>query len=351
MTAVAAVSSRAQVRVADAARVRALRRARHAREVRVVVLVLAVVAGAGLLALVLGDYRLDPSALWSALTGRGTALDRTVVWDLRLPRVALAVVAGAAFGLAGGVFQVVFANPLASPDILGVSGGASVAAVVALLVLGWSGASVSAAAFLGAALVAAALHLVSRGRDWGQRFVLTGVGAAFLCSAVVGYLLTRAGVRQAQGALVWTVGSLGAARWREVAVVGAVLLAGAACLGVLAGRLRALQLGSEVAAGLGVSGASRVWLGLVAVGLVGAATSVVGPVGFVALAAPPLARRSVGTGSVALVATAATGSAMVLVADLVAQHALPGVALPTGVVTGAVGAPYLLWLLSREERR
>ncbi len=331
-------------------RVRAIRRRDRAREVRVTLVVLVVVAAAGALALALGDYRLDPGALWSALTGHGTALDRTVVWDLRLPRATLAVLAGACFALAGGVFQVLFANPLASPDILGVTGGASVAAVAALLVLGWSGPAVSGAAFAGAACAAAVLHLVSRGRDAGQRFLLTGVGVAFLCSAVVGYLLTRSGVRQAQGALVWTVGSLGAARWGEVTVVGVALAVGTCCLAALSRRLRVLQLG-EVARGLGVPAVSRLLLVLVAVGLVGAATSVVGPVGFVALAAPPLARRSVGTGSPALVATAATGAAIVLLADVVAQHALPGAVLPTGVVTGLVGAPYLLWLLRRGERR
>ena len=264
--------------------------------------------------------------------------------------------AGAAFGLAGGVFQTLFANPLASPDLLGVTGGATVAAVLALLVLGWSGAPVGGAAFVGAGVVAAGLHLASRGgtehgRDTGHRFVLTGIGVAFLCSAVVAYLLSRAQVRVAQTALVWTAGSLGAARWGEVAAVTGGLLLFGGLLAALSPRLRVLQLGAETAGGLGVRvDRTRAVLVLAAVGLVASATAVVGPVAFVALCAPPIARRVVRTGSPALPAVAAVGAAVVLLADLVAQHALPTTSLPTGVVTGAVGAPYLLWLLGRGVR-
>jgi len=336
--------------------VRAGRHGRRRRELRVTAVVVLVLVGAAVTALALGDYALTPTQVWGALLGDGTELDRTVVRELRLPRVVLAVTAGAAFGLAGGVFQTLFANPLASPDILGVTGGATVAAVVALLVLGWSGAGVGAAAFVGAGAVAAGLHLVSRGgvrhgRDTGHRFVLTGVGVAFLCSAVVAFLLSRAQVRAAQAALVWTTGSLGAARWGEVAVVAGGLVAFGGALALLSPRLRMLQLGAETAAGLGVPvDRSRSALLVAAVGLVASATAVVGPVAFVALCAPPIARRAMRTGSPALPAAAAVGAAVVLLADLVAQHALPATTLPTGVVTGAVGAPYLLWLLARGER-
>ncbi len=339
-----------------AALVAGLRGARRAKEVRVTCAVVVVVLVGVVLALAVGDYALSLRGALRALVASGDALDRTIVWELRLPRAALAVSVGAALGLAGGVFQTLFANPLASPDLLGVSGGATVAAVVALLVLGWSGGAVAGAAFVGAAVVAAGLHLVSRGgvahdRDTGHRFVLTGVAVSFLCSAIVAYLLSRAQLRAAQSALVWTAGSLGAARWSEVlVVVGGLVVFGSAAV-LLAPRLRALQLGPETATGLGVGVArSRALLLGASVGLVASATSVVGPVAFVALCAPPVARRLVGTGSPALPAVAAVGAAMVVHADLVAQHALPSTSLPTGVVTGAIGAPYLLWLLSRGGR-
>lgn len=333
-------------------RVRAGRRARRRRERAVTLGALVLVVVLALVGLGLGDYPLSPQDAWAVITGQGSRLDRTILLDLRLPRAALAVVVGVAFALAGGIFQTVFANPLASPDLLGVTGGASVAAVWALLVLGATGPVVGLAAFAGAAAVAGGLLALTRGKDLsGQRFVLTGVGVAFMASGAVGYLLSRAQVQAAQTALVWTAGSLGAARWSEVALVtGALVLATPALLAT-AGSLRALQLGPDVATGLGVRvERTRAGLLAVAVVLVAGATAVVGPVGFVALCAPPLARRLVRTGSPALPAVAAVGAALVLAADLVAQHALPGVNLPTGVVTGAVGAPYLLWLLARGVR-
>lgn len=329
------------------------RRRRLARERRLTGAVLGVVLAAAVASLVLGDYSMAPAELWAALTGNGTDLDRTIVWELRMPRAALAAVTGVAFAAAGGIFQTLFANPLASPDLLGVTGGASVAAVWALLVAGASGPVVGLAAFAGAGVVAGALLVLSRGRDLsGHRFVLTGVGVAFMCSGAIGFLLTRAQVRVAQTALVWTVGSLGAARWAEVVVVAVALLLAGLPLALAGRTLRALQLGPLTATGLGVPvERSRAGLLAVAVVLVASATAVVGPIGFVALCAPPVARRLVGTGSPALVTVGAVGAGIVLVADLLAQHAVPGVSLPTGVVTGAVGAPYLLWLLARGGRR
>jgi iron complex transport system permease protein len=334
------------------ARVRAGRR-RRVRRGRVVALVATAVALVLVVwSLGLGQYPLSPADVWAVITGEGSRLDRTILLDLRLPRAALALAVGAAFALAGGIFQTVFANPLASPDILGVTGGATVAAVWAILVAGATGAVVGLAAFVGAAAVAGGLLALTRGRDLsGQRFVLTGIGVAFMASGAVGYLLSRAQVQAAQSALVWTAGSLGAARWSEVALVAGVLVLALPALLAASGPLRAVQLGPLAASGLGVR-VERTRAGLLAVAvlLVAGATSVVGPVGFVALCAPPLARRLVRTGAPALPAVGAVGAVLVLVADLVAQHALPGVMLPTGVVTGAVGAPYLLWLLARGVR-
>lgn len=329
------------------------RRRRAARERRVTLVLGGLALALLVVGLGLGDYALGPADAWAALTGAGDALDRTILWDLRLPRGVLAVVAGAAFALAGGVFQTVFANPLASPDLLGVTGGASVAAVWAIVVAGATGPVVGVAAFGGAAAVAGLLLALSRARDLaGHRFVLTGVGLAFMASGAVGYLLSRSQLQVAQSALVWTAGSLGAARWAEVAVVAGALALAVPALVAATRTLRAIQLGPLAAAGLGVRvERARPWLLAVAVVLVAGATAVVGPVGFVALLAPPLARRLVGTGSPALPAVAACGAATVLVADLVAQHAIPGTAVPTGVVTGAVGAPVLLWLLARGGRR
>jgi len=289
------------------ARVRAGGRERT-RRARAVCLAAAVVAvGLALVSLTLGDYAVSPAEAWAVLTGHGASLDRTILLELRLPRAALAVAVGVAFALAGGIFQTVFANPLASPDLLGVTGGATVAAVWVLLVVGATGPVVGLAAFAGAALVAGGLLAATRGRDLtGHRFVLTGVGVAFMASGAVGYLLSRAQVQAAQSALVWTVGSLGAARWGEVALVAGGIAVAVPALVAGSRPLRALQLGPLAATGLGVRvERTRTGLLAVAVVLVAAATAVVGPVGFVALCAPPLARRLVGTGAPALPAVAA----------------------------------------------
>lgn len=357
MTAVVTGSAPASAPHAHPARdgaevVRAGRR-RRARRARVVTLVaVAAVVGLVLVSLALGTYALSPGEAWAVVTGHGAPLDRTILLELRLPRAVLAVVVGVAFALAGGIFQTVFANPLASPDLLGVTGGATVAAVWVLLVLGVTGPLVGLAAFAGAAVVAGGLLVLTRGRDLtGHRFVLTGVGVAFMASGAVGYLLSRAQVQAAQSALVWTAGSLGAARWDEVALVAGALVLAVPALVAASRPLRAIQLGPLAATGLGVRvERARAGLLAVAVVLVAGATAVVGPLGFVALCAPPLARRLVRTGAPVLPAVGAIGAVLVLAADLIAQHALPGVALPTGVVTGAVGAPYLLWLLARGVR-
>ena len=299
-----------------------------------------------------GSYSISPSALLATLTGSGEPGDQFIVLTLRLPRVVLAVLVGVAFALAGGLFQSVLGNPLASPDVIGVTGGASAAAVLAILVLGLSGAPVALFAAAGALAVSAAIYLLAwRSGLHGYRFVLVGVAFAFLVEAVVSYLLTRADVRDAQVALVWLVGSLSGARWEDVALLGGGLVVLVPLLAILAPRLRVLQLGDDTATGLGLrTTAVRTGALTVAVALAALGTAAVGPVAFVAFASAPIARRIVGHG-LALVPTALMGAALVVGADLVGQHLLPGgQQVPVGIITGAVGAPYLLWLLARAQR-
>ena len=299
-----------------------------------------------------GSYSISPSALLATLTGSGEPGDQFIVLTLRLPRVVLAVLVGVAFALAGGLFQSVLGNPLASPDVIGVTGGASAAAVLAILVLGLSGAPVALFAAAGALAVSAAIYLLAwRSGLHGYRFVLVGVAFAFLVEAVVSYLLTKADVRDAQVALVWLVGSLSGARWEDVALLGGGLVILVPLLAILAPRLRVLQLGDDTATGLGLrTTAVRTGALAVAVALAALGTAAVGPVAFVAFASAPIARRIVGHG-LALVPTALMGAALVVGADLVGQHLLPGgQQVPVGIITGAVGAPYLLWLLARAQR-
>ncbi|WP_051208641.1 FecCD family ABC transporter permease [Propionicicella superfundia] len=331
----------------------AIRSRTRARAAVTAVALAVLLAGAILLGLLLGDYRLTADEALRALLGIGSRVDVYIVTQVRLPRVALAVLCGAALGLSGSLFQSMLANPLASPDLLGISGGAGVAAVWATVVMGYTGAAVAGAAFVGGMTVAAILLGVSRRlSDGGYRLVLAGVGIAYLCSALVGYLLKRAQLNDAQSAIVWITGSLGATSWMPVGIVGLAL---AVCLPGLIGAARSLPilaLGDPVARGLGLAPATaRIAIVVTAVLLATATTAQIGPVGFVALCAPPIARALVGHGSAALAAAGLAGALILLTADLAGQYALPGLSVPVGVVTGAVGAPYLLWLLATSKGR
>jgi iron complex transport system permease protein len=303
------------------------------------------------LALLLGAAGLAPAEVWSALTGRASRVVRFVVLDMRLPRALAGLVVGICLGLAGGVFQSVLRNPLASPDVLGVTGGAGAAGTWAVLVAGWSGLALSLAAVAGgiiAALVIAALTW--RHGLHGLRLVLVGVGVAAFAGAATSYLLTTSDVRDAAVAYTWLVGSLNGVAWPVVAVTSLLAVLAAAALAVQRRSLRALELGDAAATALGVrADRTRALVLLTAVVLASVAVGAAGPISFVALMAPQLARRLVGRTSLSLTASAAIGGTLMTGSDLLAQYAIGSVPLPAGVVTGVVGAPYLAWLIARDD--
>jgi iron complex transport system permease protein len=328
-------------------------RRRRRRYRRVNLALAAAVAVVSVAALVLGEFDLGPFDVVAALAGAADGYTTFVVVDLRLPRVLLGLLVGVALGLAGALFQSVLRNPLASPDIIGISQGASAGAVLAILGLGLSGPPVAMCALLGASATGVVLYAVSwRGGLAGFRFVLSGIGVAYMATSLVGYLLTRSGVQEAQTALTWMTGSVGSAQWgaiRNVAITLAVLIP---VTRLVAPRLALLLLGDDTAAALGVR-PERVRLAVIAVGvaLAAVATAAVGPLAFVALIAAPVARRLVNDGSPALLPCALTGAALVGGADITAQHLLPSdLEVPVGIVTGAVGGPYLIWLLATSRR-
>lgn len=309
-------------------------------------LVVAVVAVA-VPAMMLGDYRLSLGQVVDAIFG-SSGPAHFVVIELRAPRWVLGALVGVAFGVSGALFQTSLRNPLASPDVLGVSQGASAAAVATLLIGGTSGWAMTAAAAGGGIAVGLLLYAVSwKQGTTGQRFVLSGIGVAYLAGSVVGYLLTRSDVRDAQSALTWMTGSLGQSSWQLVAVLGPVLLVLLPFACVLARGLDLLQLGDDRAASLGRR-PERTRGGAVLLGvlLASAATAAAGPVSFVAFAAAPIARRLLGDGTPGLAASGLGGVVLVTGSDVVAQHLLP-VDVPVGIVTGALGAPVLIWLLAR----
>nr|WP_228406196.1 iron chelate uptake ABC transporter family permease subunit [Pseudarthrobacter sp. L1SW] len=281
-----------------------------------------------------------------------------IVMENKLPRAVIGTLIGLAFGLAGALFQTMLRNPLASPDIIGISYGASAAAVVAIVIFGASGAAVSGAALAGALGVAALIYAISsgngRGDAAGNRLILSGVGIAAALHAVVSFLMTRADIRTAADALVWLNGSLNSASWDRAGVLALALLVLLPATAAIAGPLRILELGPDAAAGLGIRvGATRLAVVVVAVALAAVATAAAGPVSFVAFLAGPIARRFAGKAS--LPASALVGALIVLAADYAAANLAPllldGTVLPVGVITGALGAPFLLWLLVTANRK
>jgi iron complex transport system permease protein len=227
--------------------------------------------------------------------------------------------------------------------MVGVSMGASAAAVLGIVVLGLSGPPLSVLAVVGAVLTAAAIRLVA-GRDAGYRLVLVGVTAAAALLAVVEYLFTRADEYDAQLALRWLTGSLNAADWPTIRALALCLLVLLPMVAAAARSQRALELGADVASALGVRRASSDVLLLLAVLLTALGVAAAGPVAFVAFVSGPIARALDG-GRSTLLGSALVGAVVVLGADYAAAYAVPDVNLPVGVVTGAFGAPFLLWLL------
>ena len=319
------------------------------REVAVLGAVLLLLVALVLVGLGVGEIPLSPLQVAGALVGHGDTVSDFVVGQLRGPRVAGAVLVGAALGAAGGIVQSVVRNPIASPDVIGITSGASASGLTAIVLFGASGGVLFGSVVVGAVLVSIVIAALSWRRGiTGNRVVLVGIGVAAICLSVTGWMLTAGTVQQAGTALLWLSGSLNAVDRTLVGVLGVVVVVLLVAALLQSRRLTVLALGDEVAAALGLRpDRAKVLLLLTAVCLTAGAVATAGPVAFVALMAAPIARRLVGNGRVALGVVAAVGAVVTLASDLVAQFAIPGNALPVGVVTGVVGAPYLLWLLAR----
>jgi iron complex transport system permease protein len=273
------------------------------------------------------------------------------VGELRLPRASLGLLAGFAFGLGGVVFQTMLRNPLASPDIIGITTGASASAVFAIVVLGYDETGVSLVALGGSIVTALAIYLLANRRGFaGARLILIGIGVAAMMNSAISYVLSRAAAWDLQAAMQWLAGSLNGATWQGVAPLAVAFLVLVPLVLAQDRNLGALRLGDDSAAALGVRVTSaRVMLIVAAVALLAFATAAAGPIAFVAFMAGPIAARLVGPGGSLLVPAGLVGALLVLVADLVGQFAF-GARYPVGVITGALGAPFLIYLLARTAR-
>ncbi len=324
-------------------------RSRHRRSVSVR---LSAVAGVVVVLfavnVLLGSYTVTIPDFFRVLGGADLPGTSFIVLENKLPRAVIGVLIGVAFGLAGAVFQTMLRNPLASPDIIGISYGASASAVTAIVLFG---AAVSASALIGAMAVATAIYVISRrGGVAGYRLILVGIGCAAVMHALVSFLLTRTDIRTAADAVLWLNGSLNSSNWDRVSVLLASLVVLLPAAALLSRGLRGLELGDDAAAGLGVRvEPARLGLMFTAVALAAVATAAAGPVASVAFLSGPIVRRLLGNRS-SLTMAALVGAVIVLGADFIAANLVPGTSLPVGVVTGALGAPFLLWLLATANR-
>ncbi len=326
-------------------------RTRRRRKRRLTLLAMAAVLAVLLLAsLMVGQTFYPLGDVVRVLLGESVPGASFTVGELRLPRASLALLAGAAFGLAGVTFQTMLRNPLASPDIIGISSGASAAAVIGIVVLSLDQHAVSAAALI-AALATALLIYVLAFKDGvvGTRLVLIGIGIAAMLDSVVAYVIVRASAWDLQVAMRWLTGSLNGATWSQVLPLLAAGVVFVPVLLVQSRNLDLLQQGDDSATALGVRvERTRLLTILAAVALISFATAATGPIAFVAFLSGPIAARLV-TGGSLLVPSALVGAVLVAAADLVGQYAF-GTRYPVGVITGALGAPYLVYLLVRTNR-
>ncbi|MEH1028255.1 FecCD family ABC transporter permease [Micromonospora profundi] len=327
-------------------------RVRRTRRRRVVLAVLAtLVVAAFAVSLMAGRTFYPPADVLAVLSGEDVPGASFTVGTLRLPRAVLAVLAGACFGLGGVTFQTMLRNPLASPDMIGISSGASAAAAFAIVMLNLGEAGVSAFAIVVGLAVALVIYLLSfKDGVAGIRLVLIGIGMAAMLDSLTAYVLSQAAEWDLQEALRWLTGSLNGVTWKQVTPVAVAMVVLAPVLLGQARNLSMMQLGDDTAAALGVRlERTRILVIVAAVGLISFATAATGPIAFVAFLSGPIAARLVGPVGSLLLPSALVGSLLVLVADFVGQFAFD-TRYPVGVVTGVLGAPYLIYLLIRTNR-
>lgn len=333
---------------ADVARGRRSRRRRRASIVSVLALL---VVALFCTSLMVGNTFYPPAEVWAVVRGETVPGASFTVGVLRLPRASMALLVGVAFGLGGVTFQTMLRNPLAAPDVIGISSGASAAAVVGLVLLELSEAMTSVVAITAALATALLIYLLAFNDGVvGTRLVLIGIGIAAMLDSVVAYVIVRAAQWDLQVAMRWLTGSLNNATWEQVRPLALAVLVVAPLLLRQARDLELLQHGDDSAAALGVRvERTRLLCIVTAVVLIAFATAASGPIAFVAFLAGPVAARVVGPGGSLMVPAGLVGAVLVLAADLAGQFAFDA-RYPVGVVTGVLGAPYLVYLLVRTHR-
>ncbi|MEO3884827.1 iron chelate uptake ABC transporter family permease subunit [Nonomuraea sp. B5E05] len=310
-------------------------------------------AAVAVLGLGTGEFEVPPGEVLQALAGQGPGATRLVVVEWRLPRVLLALLIGAALGLSGAVFQSLLRNPLGSPDVIGFNTGAYTGVLVTMVLVGRGYYETAAGALIGGLAAALVVYLLAyRQGVQGFRLIIVGIAISAVLASVNQWFVIKADLRLAVAAAIWGQGSLNTVKWEHVPPVAAAVVLLAGCLLALGPRLSLLAMGEEPAAALGVrTERARLLYLVVGVALTAVATAAAGPVSFVALAAPQLARLLTRTAGIALAPSAAMGALLLTASDWLGQRAFAPTQLPVGVVTVSLGGLYFAWLLARPMRK
>lgn len=295
-----------------------------------------------------GNTIYSPETVLRVLSGTDAGGAAFTIRTLRFLRMLTAILCGMAFGLSGNTFQQLLGNPLASPDIIGVTSGASVAAVFGILILKLDYGIVAVMAVFSGLLVSALIYFLSHKNGFSNtRLILTGIGMQAFLNSIISWMLLKASEYDVASALRWLSGSLNGVKMDTMPALAAVVFTAGLGILLLSRHLLILQLGEAHAVTLGIPvSITRLLLILLALVLTAFAASVTGPIASVAFLSGPIAARISGRGRSSMLAASLTGSILILISDLVGQFTLPS-RYPVGVITGILGAPYLLFLLLR----
>jgi len=287
-----------------------------------------------------------------ALRGHGEDMVRMIVVEWRLPRVLLAILLGAALGMSGAIFQSLTRNPLGSPDIIGFAAGSYTGALIVILLLSGGYYEIAAGALIGGILTAFAVYALAwRNGMQGFRLIIVGIGISAMLSAFNGGMIKAADLNVAMSAAIWGAGSLNGLSFDQLVPVVIVLIIIMPLTILLARPMRQLEMGDDAARASGVNAnRTRALLMVLGVALTATVTAAAGPIAFISLAAPQIARRMTRSAGVTLIPSALTGSCLLATADYAAQHALP-TQLPVGIMTVSIGGIYFISLLIKEGKR
>ena len=325
---------------------------RRARAVIANVSLIAIVLCICIMMLLYGNTNYSLDVVIRVLRGENIQGATFAIATLRLPRMLSGLLVGIAFGIAGNTFQTMLRNPLASPDIIGVTSGSSVAAVFCILVLGLSGPAVSIISVISGLLVSMLIYLLSKDISFsGSRLILIGIGIQAMLQAAISFLLLKASQYDVPGAMRWLSGSLNGMTMKGIPTLFIVVMVFGIISLLFTKYLQVLELGDEFATTLGIRlNLVRIILILSAVFLIAFATSTTGPIAFVAFLAGPIASKIVGRGSSNVLASGLVGALLVLSSDMIGQYVF-STRFPVGVIHGILGAPYMLFLLICINRR